>query len=223
MANRFHVMSWLVFAAVVGALPAGSALADVSLVSGALTGKVVEVPGGTSVGGAVVVAIWKGGYSGAGHGGARCARAAAVAADADGTFAFPPWTMRHPDLQGLQVEVTAHHPKLRDGKRGLTGVPRRMVLGLIPMGSIEIPPTTMRVEMVPFQGDDRERADYLLRFLSSTDCADGDVSQVIPFYAAIRAEIAGMPPAVRLRTGPGGYTYTLLELIDQGYINRPRR
>src|SRR2546421_686542 len=110
-----------VFLGLAGLVLVMHAKADVTLISKPITGAVIDASTGKPVPDAVVTAKWIGSYSTVAHGGMRCAKGLATVTDASGRFTFPEWTMKHPDLDGLLVEVTAFRNGWTDTARGKAG------------------------------------------------------------------------------------------------------
>jgi hypothetical protein len=196
-----------------------SCLADMSLVSHSLSGVVVEERTGTPIPGAIVSVKWNGAWSSVAGGGTRCTKGIAVRADEAGQFSIPEWTDTHTDLDRVSVEATPYKSGFRDTKRGRVGARPQKILGFA-LSRIEIPVSALRLEMKPFAGTAKERADFIVDILSSTECREtGDVVGMDPLYRAVRDEVQALPPEIRdHKTRPN--QATLLELVDRRYLSR---
>jgi hypothetical protein len=205
---------------VVGAGAAPSCYADMKLISHPISGIVVDDTTGRPVPEAIVVATWSGGWSGVATSGTRCANGIAIKSDEKGAFHIPEWSMKHPNLEGLVVVVSAYKVGYQNTTRPLVKADPKTLMGFIPLGEIEVAPARVRVGMQPIQGSDAARAEYLLGFLNSTDCREGsNISGMNPLYKSVRNEIVKFPPAIRdYKKDPG--KRSLLEIVDDVFLSR---
>jgi hypothetical protein len=196
-----------------------SCLADMTLVSHVISGVVVEEGTGKPIPQAIVSAKWNGAWSSVAGGGTRCTKGIAARADESGRFSIPEWTDTHTDLDRVSIEATPYKPGYRDTKRGRVGARPQKMLGFA-SSRIEIPVSTLRLEMKPFAESEKERADFIVDILSSTECREtGDVVGMDPLYRAIREEVQALPPEIRDHK-PRPSQATLLELVDRRYLSR---
>src|SRR5258706_6017696 len=91
---------------------------DMTLVSHAISGVVVEEGTGKPIPLAIVSAKWNGAWSSIAGGGTRCTKGTAVRSDESGHFSIPDSTHTHTDLDRVSIEATPCKPCYRDTKRG---------------------------------------------------------------------------------------------------------
>jgi hypothetical protein len=218
--EKGHIAVICRFSCAVIALALGSACeASTAFTSHEMSGRVVDSRDGKAVKNAIVAAKWDGSWSGTATSGVRCIRSASVRADEQGRFRLAEWSMNHVDLEDLGVVANAYARGYKTKKVALAGAGAQRVLGLGP-AKVDIPSSDLQVLLEPFTGTDRERAAYLSRLLSATECQRGDPA-MMPFYRAIREEIREFPPEIRdARETPT--RRSLLEVIEKVYMeDRP--
>jgi hypothetical protein len=176
-----------------------AALADVDLSTEPIRGQVL-LPDSRPVPNGYVFARWFVVFNSIAVGGVACVKLAAVQADSNGTYEIPPWHKTYKGIaaDSLSVELYTYRPGFVMADVKSMGAAVKGYYGRLSSRDVQL-------QMLPFVGGDKARADYLGTFVSQLHC-DKDIRDGLPLYEAMIREIRTLDPNVLEKSDPNRVT-----------------
>jgi hypothetical protein len=181
-------------------------------------GVVVEQKSGAPIAEAKVIGKWMVTYSSLAHSGERCVKALVVESDAAGNFRLPPWERKDTPVTSMDLIVYAYKPgyRLHRSSDPIVAQPGAIARLFGSGGDVTLPKgNTIRVQMMRWNPEPAQRADYLLNFLPSVGCG-GTLTEWGTLYFVTRGvyeEFLAFPPEVQ-RTRKMDYIPWLKSQVD---------
>lgn len=181
-------------------------------------GVVIDQKSGAPIAGAKVIGKWVVTYSSLAHSGERCVKALVVESDAAGNFRLPPWERKDTPVTSMDLIVYAYKPGYRLHRYSDPIVARPGAIARLfgSGGDVTLPKgDTIRVQMMRWNPEPAQRADYLLDFLPSVGCSFTFAEWGTLYFVTrgVYEEFLAFPPEVQ-RTSKMDYIPWLKSQVD---------